>query len=126
MFDPVGNEGVPVQDAVVLVGDQLADHILILGSGQEHQVLQRIPQISAVVHVYVGGSAEPSPRGHIDHRRQHQADPGDLAGPDLHLLPGGPVLQPLDRLQGHSSRGKSHLEFPAGMEERLSEMLMRA
>ena len=43
VFDPVGDEGIPIQNAVVLVGDQLADHLLILGSGQEHQVLQRIP-----------------------------------------------------------------------------------
>ena len=121
VFDAVGYEGVPVQNAVVLVGDQLADHVLILGSGQEHQVLQRIAQVSAVVHVHVGGSAVPSPRGHIDHRRQHQADPGDLAGTDLHLLAGGPVLQSLDRLERHFPRGQSHFEFSAGMEQRLSQ-----
>src|ERR1035437_7425726 len=52
----------PVHDAVVLAGGQRVDDIQILGAPHHHHVFERVPQVSAVIHVAVSclsGSSYP-------------------------------------------------------------------
>ena len=50
----------PVENAVVLVRDQLIEDILILGAGHEHQVFESVAIVPAVVHVNVRRPAVPA------------------------------------------------------------------
>ncbi len=84
-----GHEKLIVENAVVLVGDLLEHDVLVFGRGHHHQVLERVVQVSAVVHVHVRGAAVPSLRRHVGHPLQRRfatvvtSSRGDL---DLHRL----------------------------------------
>ncbi len=66
------DEELVVQNSIVLVGNRFIHHLLVFSGGHEEQVLQRIVQIAAVVHVHVSGAAVPASLGHVD---EHAALP---------------------------------------------------
>ena len=71
-----------VEDAVVLVGDLLGDHVLILRVGHHHQVGEAVAQVAGVVHVDVGGTREPALVGEVGDFRERDRHPGGFAGTD--------------------------------------------
>ena len=91
-----GNEELVVEDAVVLVRHLLGDHILVLRVRHHHQVLERVVQVAAVVHVDVRGAAVPAAGRHVGHPAEIDGHLRDGAGRDVggHFL--RPVLEALD------------------------------
>ena len=115
-----GYEELVVEDAVVLVGDQLVHHILILAGRHQHQVLERVVQVPSVVHVHVGGAAVPAERRHVGHRLQFQGHRRHLARLDLHVGLLRPVLESLHGLDVQFPGGHFDLRAAGAVEHMLA------
>ena len=111
------HEELVVEDAVVLVGDLLVDDVLVLGRRHQHQVLERVAQVAAVVHVDVGRAAVPAPGRHVGHAPEIDGDLRHLARADLHRDLLRPVLEPLDDGQLRPPGRHLHREAPRVVEE---------
>ena len=83
---------------------------LILGRRHHHEVLERVVQVAAVVHVDVRRAAVPTLGRHVGHAAQIDGELGHLARPDLHRHLLRPVLEALDHGQLRAPRGHLHRE----------------
>ena len=88
-----GHEELMVEDAVVFVRDLLEHDVLILGRRHHHQVLERVVQVAAVVHVHVGRAVVPALDGHVGHALQADLRGRDLVGRDVELGALGATLR---------------------------------
>ena len=116
MRPAAGYEMLVVEDAVVLVRDLLEDHVLVLGVGHEHQVLEGVVEVAGVVHVDVGRAAPPPLGGHVGDPGQPQRQLGHVARGNFHIRAHRLVLESPDGLDFERSDGELHPEA-AGLVE---------
>jgi len=83
MLAPAGHEMLPVQNAVIFIGDQGVQYILVFGARHHAQIFESIRQIAAVIHVDVRGAAIPAQTVHVDAGSKCQRDLAGFAGDDL-------------------------------------------
>ena len=102
------DEELMVKDPVVLVGDELVDDVLILGLGHHHQILERVVQIAAIVHVDVGRAAIPTFCRHVGHPLERHRHHRHLVRLDFDLQRLRDELEPLDDREAHRPNRQRH------------------
>ena len=95
MLGSAGLEVHPVENAVVLVRDQLVQDVLVLTPRHEHQVFECISIVPAIVHMHMRGSAMPALRFEIDMPLDHELQGCRLLPDDNFRLP-GPIFESFD------------------------------
>src|SRR6266702_3698897 len=66
MLSPALPEILPVENPVVLVGNQRTDDVHSLAASGQQQVLRRVPGVATIIHMDMGRTVEPSLGGHVD------------------------------------------------------------
>ena len=111
------HEELVVEDPIVLVGDLLVDDVLVLGLRHHQQVLERVVQVAAVVHVDVGRPAVPPLGRHVGHPAKINDDGCDRVGRRLDGNRFRPVLEPFDDGHLRATGGHLHRERAAVMKD---------
>ena len=94
-----------IQDAVVFIRDQFPDDGHVLCGGHLHQILRRVMQSPAVVHVNVHTAAVPALSSHMTHAREIERQTRDLVRSNGYLTCCRPVFKAFHRFDPHRTGG---------------------
>ena len=105
MLAASGHEIVVIEDAVVFIRDQFPDDGHVLCGGHLHQILRRVMQSPAVVHVNVHTAAVPALSSHMTHAREIERQTRDLVRSNGYLTCCRPVFKAFHRFDPHRTGG---------------------